>query len=483
MKKQEWTAGLDHIDPALVEQYVKQREALTQKKRKRSFWLRAGAVAACLALILGAVIIGPMLNKDNDGPTVPIVHLQAPSSAPKYYGSESAHTKTDPTVLRTGAGLSVTAQFLEALPDIYTFYGSWDQDEFRLVRMKTIKLLAGKEMTDEFYYLFPVDFMTDFSLFDCFVIQDMAQFTYEYSVIYNKTQTKAEQLNLVIFGYFPNFTAEKFKAFDSEGKFDERLWKATEAWTKRTQYASVVETITEEEENARDNPWGASRYVHLLKDVSTDAATVLSQIKAFKNGLYVQEFTYNLQNRKPEVQFQARRYINGFATNEMISIYGEQGTEQVTFTKARFDEQDMASLPDLTSAFYSIIDALENGALSPPNIQATILPPTIPPSTPVPPNIQPTITLRNDPASSVFAWYAKTEDGVIGVVRVSWRLNTQHYETYFDDAYFIVEYGSLECQQISRDDLLELLGEYETTYIYTGEYYEYGKDLRGRDEY
>jgi hypothetical protein len=71
MKKQEWTAGLDHIDPALVEQYVKQKETLTQKKRKRSFWLRAGAVAACFALILGAVIVAPLLKEDE--PLLPSV--------------------------------------------------------------------------------------------------------------------------------------------------------------------------------------------------------------------------------------------------------------------------------------------------------------------------------------------------------------------------------------------------------------------------
>ena len=53
MKKQEWTAGLDHIDPVLLEQYEKQKEALIEKKKKRNFWLRAGAIAACFALILG----------------------------------------------------------------------------------------------------------------------------------------------------------------------------------------------------------------------------------------------------------------------------------------------------------------------------------------------------------------------------------------------------------------------------------------------
>ena len=32
-----------------------------------------------------------------------------------------------------------------------------------------------------------------------------------------------------------------------------------------------------------------------------------------------------------------------------------------------------------------------------------------------------------------------------------------------------------ECKAIDRDVLLERLGDYETTYIYTGKYNEYGK--------
>jgi hypothetical protein len=39
----------------------------------------------------------------------------------------------------------------------------------------------------------------------------------------------------------------------------------------------------------------------------------------------------------------------------------------------------------------------------------------------------------------------------------------------------VIEYGSSVCREIDRDSLLSLLGDYESTYIYSGEYKNYGK--------
>ena len=211
MKKKEWNEGLNHLDPDLVEKHIEQTERFRQQKQKSIAVLRRfGAIAACFVLILGAVIVVPMLREDDPGvitppdnrPAIPIVNAQIPSPAPHYYGNQSSsgtsgggQVEVDPT------GISVTAKLVEALPDVYTFFDDWNQGEFRLLRMQTIKLLRGQEMVEEFYYLIPVDFSTDFSIFDSFVINNMAQFSYEQTVMYNKTQGKAEQLNLVVFGY------------------------------------------------------------------------------------------------------------------------------------------------------------------------------------------------------------------------------------------------------------------------------------------
>ena len=444
-----------------------------ERKTNKNVWLRFGAIAACFLLIVSAIIVVPMLREDDPGiipnpdndSNLPIVNIQTPTSEPHYYGNESSSgMSSDANMDANPAGISVTAKLIEMLPDTYTFFDDWNQYEYRLLRMKTVKLLRGTEMTEEFYYMVPVAFVTDFSVYDSFVIKNMAQFAYDYSVMYNKTQGKAEQLNLPLFGYRVygyHLMGENFAAYNADGNFDERLWNANKAWIEETNRAPIINTIAQAETiiQQEDDGWGNDFYVHLLKDISGEAANVLDSLKSFDNGIFVPTFSSSKLYLLPEVQFHAVRYINGFATNEKVSVWCKEWTDgdqdTYAFTKARFNEEDMNRLPDLPSAFESVKDGLKSRSVTPPHF-----------------NNQE--KLRNT-TSGVFGWYAKTENGVIGIVRVTWCFYTEKYQYYYDDAYYIIEYGSDECKAINRDALLELLGDYEATYIYTGEYNEYGK--------
>ena len=62
MKKEEWNQGMDHLDPDLVEQYVTKKDGLRQKRKVRKVWLRLSAMAACLAVIVGAILAVPVLR-------------------------------------------------------------------------------------------------------------------------------------------------------------------------------------------------------------------------------------------------------------------------------------------------------------------------------------------------------------------------------------------------------------------------------------
>ena len=495
MKENEFLDGVSNIEPDVVERFVSMDNKLQKKANKsktKGIWLRFGAIAACFLLIVSAVIVVPMLREGEPGvivppdetnndvgvkptpdtegderPNIPIVNIQVPSSAPQYYGNESSSgISSGANEDANPAGISVTAKLIEMLPDTYTFFDDWNQYEYRLLRMKTVKLLRGTEMTEEFYYMVPVAFMTNFSVFDSFVIKNMAQFAYDYSVMYNRTQGKAEQFNLPFFGYRVygyHLMGENFTAYNADGNFDERLWNANEAWIEETNRAPIIDTIAQAETIIQQeyDGWTNDFYVHLLKDISGEAANVLDTIKSFENGIFVPTFSSSKLYLLPEVQFHAVRYINGFATNEKVSVWCKEWTggdqDTYAFTKARFNEEDMSRLPDLSSAFESVKEALNRGSVKPPHF-----------------NNQE--KLRNT-TSGVFGWYAKTENGVIGIVRVTWCFYTEKYQDYYDDAYYIIEYGSDECKAIDRDALLELLGDYEATYIYTGEYNEYGKDF------
>ena len=78
--------------------------------------------------------------------------------------------------------------------------------------------------------------------------------------------------------------------------------------------------------------------------------------------------------------------------------------------------------------------------------------------------------------SGVFGWYAKTGEGVLGIVRVTWRYHGEKFlQAKLDDAYYIVDSASGQALPIGRDRLLDRLGEYETTYIFDGRYSANGK--------
>lgn len=64
MKKREWNEGLDNLDPEIVERYVEEKDRLRHRKKRMRTMLRFVAVAACIALVLGILIVLPMLRED-----------------------------------------------------------------------------------------------------------------------------------------------------------------------------------------------------------------------------------------------------------------------------------------------------------------------------------------------------------------------------------------------------------------------------------
>ena len=94
MKENEFLDGVSNVDTDVVERFVSMDNKLQKKAKNKGIFLRFGAIAACLALIVGAVIIVPMLREDDPGvipgttdddnrPNIPIVNVQVPSSVPK----------------------------------------------------------------------------------------------------------------------------------------------------------------------------------------------------------------------------------------------------------------------------------------------------------------------------------------------------------------------------------------------------------------
>ncbi len=488
MKKREWNEALNDLDVELVEKYVAKKDELRRKKSRKNIFIRIVAIAACIAVISGAIVIVPMFKKNKgdtfttedpiqsdlftpvDTPSISELMLPAqrltPSDKPNRYGEL---IDTDSSIIGYKSFVA-TARYIETLPDTYTFFGDQMQNEYRIIRMKGIKLHNGNNLPDEFCFLIPVSHMTDFSLFDQFLVS-MVQYGYEFSILYNKTQNKVERLDAILFAskpaisYYPNYIGNELKAFDSEGNFDDRLWSANEAWIESTKRARRPKNI----DTALDAySFDDIMTVNTLEGITDEAAEVIDMIRSLDHGIYVPNPSTDYY---PKASLIAVRYINGFATNEKVAVINKfihkinaEGDEDIEncdgysdtykFTKAQFTEDDMNALPDLTTAYSEVVKALEEGKIKPLHCspQGEI----------------------SEQTAGAFGWYAKTENGVIGIIKVEWHFRGR--SDYLDDSYFIIESDSSICKQIDRDELLEMLGEYEKTYIYTGEYDEFGKE-------
>lgn len=79
MKKEDFSNALDHIDYELVDEFVKEKEALKMRKEKRKTIATFAPIAACLVILvaLGAGVVGYQLgfNQPNDSTENP-EHMQ-----------------------------------------------------------------------------------------------------------------------------------------------------------------------------------------------------------------------------------------------------------------------------------------------------------------------------------------------------------------------------------------------------------------------
>ncbi len=141
MKKKEWNEGLNHLDPDLVEKYVKQKDSLRQtNKKSKSVWLRFGAIAACFLLIVSVVIAVPMLQKANS-PDAPAWDAEQYSSEDiadldtAQYSAEDIAKLFDSMRLD---GVATNAYTKIYVPDSkYLYIGNMTDDEYLNLYQRT----------------------------------------------------------------------------------------------------------------------------------------------------------------------------------------------------------------------------------------------------------------------------------------------------------------------------------------------------------
>lgn len=493
MKENEFLDGVSSIDPDVVERFVAMDNVLQKRAsrvKSKRIWLRFAAAAACLAIIAGALFVLPMLRGDdpgeipdtgttNDPGTVsppnnnrtPIV-FDATASPEQLTGSSLEFLIGTSTALQSGAdaappkfefrkGIAVKAKVVKNYPDTYyklDVSSSYRPEAYRLIQMETLEVINGNNVPQYFLYLIPNYVYVDMSIYDSLLIS-MSQLGVENYVLRNGTQNKVESFELLMFAdYQDEPELGNIIAF-SNGIFDESLWQNYtwlygyqfgEYYLDNPEYSDLVvargdseSTVISAIKKQYEDWYGGNYQVRSVKTLNftTQAARdAIEYAKPFVNGVFSQYYP----PYSNELIF--RRYINGCQTEETIRI--DLLTEEVTYSEVRYTEEDMKRMENI-SAHLSQKAAEYAKQL------------------PTPPHTDP--KGKELLCLNLYAWYVKVDGKMYGVIKTAWRYMEQEdwYIQYYDDAYILYDMSSGTATEISRDDLVKIVG---TRNVYMGEY-------------
>ena len=475
MKKKEWNEGLSHLDPDLVEKYVLQKDKLSRKNKKsQGVWLRLGAIAACFVLVVSAIIVISMPRETPPGHNhIPII-FDATVSPEKLNGSNSEFIVGTSSALNGGGdsappafqfslGIAVKAKVVQNHPDQYyklDVSAEYRPDAYRLIQMETIEVISGENVPQYFLYLIPEAIYVDMSVYDSLLIS-MSQLGAENYVLKNGTQNRMESFALPVFADYQNKPQLGNIIAFSDGKFDESLWQ-NETWLYGYQFAkyyldnprhsnlvvsrgdserTVISAIKDQYDEWYGGNYQARSVITL--DFTTQAAKeALEYVRPFANGVFSQRYEPYYGNG----QLIFRRYINGCQTEETVTI--DLLTEDVTYSEIRYTKEDMARMENISAHLSAKAEEYAE-------------------QLPIPPHTDP--EGKELLCLNLYAWYVKVDGKLYGVVKTAWRYKEKDdwYIQYYDDSYTLYDMLAETALNISRDDLVAIIG---TRNVYMGKY-------------
>ena len=500
MKKKEWNEGLNHLDSDIIEKYIKQKEKLEVKKASGGIWLRFGALAACIVLIVGALFAAPMLWQSAPEPVIPSGDTDAPESGESVL---PPNAKDEPTIFEPiiyskkllgnsiqfveGSSVSISngeqadseppafdfdigsfnvkARVVKNHPDIYyklDVSSDYKPSAYRLIQMETIEVICGENVPQYFLYLLPSYLYVDMSEYDSLIIS-MTQLGTENYVLRNGTKNQMEAFELPIFADIEDIPQLGNIIAFSEGIFDEGLWQ-NESWRYGYQFgeyyldhpehgdlvvwrgASESNVVAKIE--SRNSEWkehfgeGYKKpKVRTLSFTSQAAKEAVEYVKPFENGVFSQEY-YTWGSNK----LIFKRFVNGCQTEETVTI--DLSTEEVTYSEVRYTVEDIARLTDISVYLSERAKEYKEQLPTPPHTDTEG---------------------KKLLCINIYGWYARVDGKLYGVLKTSWRYQDEGdcFVQYYDDSYVLYDMAESTAREISRDDLIEIVG---TRNVYMGEY-------------
>lgn len=470
MKKKEWNEGLNHLDPDLIEKHIEQKERLRQKKQKaKGIWFRFGAIAACFLLIASAVIVVPMLRDSDDNPIINPPNKDVPSISTitngnkitgkqeLLYGDPSSGNEGEAEMIAPGFYINtvIQANVIEVLHDYY--YTPNLSMRYLVARLSVVESIRGSGLPTEILLRFPYYASDIFDGYDTFIFS-LQQVGVENYMMINDTKREVtyfphmfeiEMVDDLGYGSVIAFKDGKVDAsfFDKADHFKIGGY-ITNALQDPSLYLYPVSfdtTLDKAKSNIKELAQKSSDESMFVSDTPCDYITVddifvSDEGKQIKNYLEPSElsvFMQEIYSREDRVVATYTRVINGFVTEEMVTINGYTGENgNVSQSDTRYAETDLTKIPNIG-------EALANMNLSELKPSHIVI-----------------VDGMNFKYSSAMGVYRKVGEKVYGIIRVMW------YYTYpertngyiMDDCYYLYDQdgnGSI----VERDELKELIGE------------------------
>jgi len=431
-------------------------KAAREQRSKRNRIILSGVAVCGIAILLVISLVG-----NQGGPFSKIYKTEAGITGEGFQyivGEQSPNNGSNAAVAAPDAKfrhgyIHIVARATEEM-GVYEglrYYGATRAFSYRLFRMKVIDPLQSG-MVGEFYYILPKDLQCDLTQYDALLIS-MKQLPKNFVLRKGNELTAFEYL---FTDPLRNPSLGTIIAF-TRGVFDESLWQ-NEFWSLDYRYAKVKldrkdedllvhrgttlrEALRRRQEQIDQLGEKAKPVTVMEYNFQSEAAQqAMAYMKPFENGVFAPNDIYW------PYEYSVYRYINGCPTNEWVIINMED--ERVITSGYRFEDADLENLPNISS----YIANLDLTQFAPQHTD---------------------LDGKRLSYNSATGWYEKTENGVYSIVRIWWEYfdEDDYHTAYYDETFILLdETGD---RIISREDLIDLIGENPN--IYHGEY--------GVDEY
>ncbi len=461
MKIRQFNEGLCHIDEELVKEYIEHKERLVSKRKQESFWVRLGAIAACLVIMISVVILRPMFQ--NDFTNKPPHKLTGKQEVVFGNIEDDDNQLGEPAPMHFLMSTIVEAKVVEILPGSYYIPVDYrDTTRYHIVRLSITDLLRGNGHPKEIFFRFS-DYPADiFNGYDSFILS-IEQVGVENFMMINETKGEIS--------YFPHMyevagpedlgygCVIAFNNRSVDASFYDKLTPYNKGYYKKMYLiddperynfpASRNSTVYEVKKNIRalvkkwdeetaDRVYAIKPFYdyYLAEDIfiSDDGKKIQRYINDEANC-----FTQHITINDDRILAEYTRIINGFTTDERISVNGYSGENgNVLREGGLYSAEDISNTPDIGS----VIEKLNLAEIEPPHIDAP--------------------DKFNYKGSVAKGFYRKIDGKTYGIVRILWYYNDlllsdNMYADVVDHLYYLYD-SEGNVSIVERDDLRELLG-------------------------